>query len=101
MSGVIGENVLWVQKGLLVRGSGERGRLDIRALAWLSYCECTHNYPYPSTDLPVSRTPIDIPVLEMSPVRRRASLQNGIAHIPKAVTSIEIPVRQEKGGRPL
>ena len=45
--------------------------------------------------LPVSRTPIDIPMLDMSPVSRRACLQKGIAHIPHAVTSIENPARQD------
>lgn len=44
--------------------------------------------------LPVSRTPIDMPMQDMSPVRSRACLQKGMAHIPNAVTSIENPERK-------
>ena len=41
--------------------------------------------------LPVSKTPMDMPTLDIRAVSRRAFLQNGIAHIPKAVTNIENP----------
>jgi len=45
--------------------------------------------------LPVSRIPIDIPMLDMSPVRTSACLQKGIPNIPTDVTSIEKPARQD------
>lgn len=47
---------------------------------------------------PVSRTPMDIPMLERSPVRSRACLQKGIAYIPNAVTTMENPGRQDQCG---
>lgn len=45
--------------------------------------------------LPVSRTPIEIPMLDMNAVRSTACLQKGMAHIPNAVSSIEQPGKTE------
>lgn len=42
--------------------------------------------------LPVSRKPIETPILDIRAVRRRAVLQKGIANIPNAVTNMERPV---------
>lgn len=44
---------------------------------------------------PVSRTPMDTPMLNMKVVRSAACLQNGIAYIPNAVRSMENPGREE------
>lgn len=55
-----------------------------------TFCSCIKIFV-----LPVSRTPIEIPMLDMNPVRSRACLQKGMTHIPNAVSSIEQPEKTE------